>query len=96
MDINKKKLNRDISLKVEMQNPFRKNKAKEIIKIVRKIRKGGHRFIIRRETSQDEFKEDFADFMIGDLENDLNKVEDIAHEIDKESNSLQRNKKTNK
>ena len=71
MGINKKKLNRSISLEAEMQNPFRKNRAKEIIKIVRRIRKGSYRLIIRREKSQDEFKENFADFMIGNLENDF-------------------------
>lgn len=98
----KQKLNRDRGLKRDMNNPFRRKtlveyKVKKIIKIVRRIRKKCYKLIIRGEMPKDEFKEDFADFMIGNLENDLDEIEDIAHEIDKETKSSEgKNKKVNK
>lgn len=87
MSINKKKLNRRanfdkdvVKVKIEWSKNPLEGKVKKIVNIVRRIRRNGSKLIVRKE---DKFKEDFADFMINDLQPDLDEIEDIVHEIDK-------------
>lgn len=102
MGINKKKLNRDDNSNEEMIDWYKKKQIisgidgiRESIKI---IRQRGFKLKINTDhNNKDETLEEFGNFLVEDLQNELNRIEENITNIDRLMHSLkQKNEKINK